>query len=517
MLQHMSAIASVLTVGINFLLILFFLWKCRRVILESCREIPRGFYVGLACLIAVLVVLYVFFIPPAHSTYTDEFLYQQAARSVLTQGHFGTLLKSRGWAFMISLVYFFCGANTYASIYLSEVLGVAAVVCFFFLAAWAGADKSGAFFATLIFAFLPARVSWAATGESHTACLFFIVSAMAFSFLFYRTPGRSLFWLVLLMWSYAVQIRGENIFLLGLFFLGIRQFLSGDARRNIPCLSGALVCGCLIWPQVLSGMVHVNEYSRQLQSMQHQGIGLSNFIHNVLNYGPEFLWGKAHPFLLSFLALTGFVVLVLRNRRLAIFLSLWCLLMAAVYFSMWLDVYGNSPDFWPKTRLFLFFYPPLLLFVSFSAALQPRSLISKGILGAAVCIVIFLLWDTPCYSQRVRPSNRNLAQMKTIDYVERLVPEEDVVVTCHPEVLAGTTSLCVVSARDFLENETLRRHVFIRAEAQGGEVLFVETKGIVVSDCRDIWPVIRDRGRAHPVKTFSCGRERFSVDKLTAF
>ena len=107
--------------------------------------------------------------------------------------------------------------------------------------------------------------------------------------------------------------------------------------------------------------------------------------------------------------------------------------------------------------------------------------------------------------------------MKIIDYAEHSIPEEDIVVTCHPEVLTGTTSLFVVRAQDFLNDPVWRRDLFLRAKARGGRVLFLESMGSMSEDFQRVWPSMRDQARAVPVKTFSIGGARLSVYLLSPF
>lgn len=512
MLRNCFAFAHTILISINFLLILFFIWKSRRVLSKTLQEIKWPYYVGLVGVIIILAILYSFLISPKHYIYTDEFIYEQAAINVLTQGHFGTLMKSQGWSFLISLGYLFGGIKNYTSIYLAEILGGAAVLCFFFLAIQTGASQYGAFISTLIFAFLPTRIFWAATGESHTAALFCVVLAMAFSFLFYRKYERSLFWLSLITWSFAIQVRGENIFLLGLFFIGIWLFLPVDLRPKIPWADGLFICTCLVIPQLILGLKHVFVSSAQYGQI----VTLSNIFHN-LKYVPQFLLGEAHPFILSVIAGAGMVILWFRDRRVLLFLSLWSLLLFTFYFSMLLDIYGfGETRLFHKTRIFIFFYPPLILFVSFFMGAIRLPLIGKAAVLGAVCAGI-ILWSIPYYNSYLLNHDHMEMQMKIIDYAEHSVSQEDIVVTCNPEVLTTATSVTAVSADDFLNDQMLRHNLFIHTKERGGKILFLETLGLIITPCQNTWEIIKKRSHAIPVKTFSKRDSQFSIYLLLPF
>lgn len=510
--QHFSPFTHSALISINFLLILFFTWRSRRVLLETLQKIKWPYHFGLVGIMIILAAIYSFLISPKHYIYTDEFIYEQAAINVLKQGHFGMLMKSQGWSFLIFLGYMFGGINNYTSIYLAEVLGGMTVYCFFFLAILIGASQYGAFISTLIFAFLPTRIFWAATGESHTAALFCVVLAMTFSFLFYRKHARALFWLSLITWSFAIQVRGENIFLLGLFLIGIWLFLPVDLRPKIPWVLGLSVCACLVIPQLILGLKHVNGST----ALYGQIVSASNIFHN-LKYVPQFLLGEAHPLFLTLLAGSGMVLLWFQDRRVLFFLSLWSLILFVFYFSMLLDTYGfGETQLFNKTRILIFFYPPLLLFVSFIIGAIRLPLTCKSAIFGAVCAGI-ILWSIPYYRTYLLSHDHMELQMKIIDYAENSISKEDIVITCNPEVFTTATTVTAFRADNFLNDQMLRYNLFSRTKKHGGKILFLESLGLIITPCQKTWAILKEKSQAIPIKTFSKQDSQFSSYLLLPF
>jgi hypothetical protein len=515
MFHDLSSVCRMLLVGAHFFLVLFLIWKCRRLISDALGEIPRPWYVFLAVLVCIQVFIYVHVITPKHVVYTDEFLYQEAAKNVLSLGHFGHLPKSDGWAFLIALCYVFTGVKNYVSIYLSEVLGIAGSVCFFFLAAWVSGSRFTAALSTVIFAFIPARLFWAATGESHIASLCMVVLAAAFSFLFYRKSERLLFWLAIVTWAFASQVRGENIFLLGLFFIGVRLFVPVSSRQGLPYFNGIGIALLLTMPHLLLGIKGVVAYSTWATGgVNERGLNVQSLLHNIVQFGPRFLSSSLHPWALSFMTAVGAVILGFKDRRTLFFCLAWLLLVGLIYFSMWFSIYGGSHELFSKTQLFVFFYPAFVILSAIGIAWLSGVLAGRyrDFAGAAICAAI--IWQTvPYYGHYPLRSDPLELEMKVIDHVAQGISAEEGVVTCEPVVLTTAVGLNVTGAKAFLTDPVARKVLFTTSR----RVLFVETRGIFNEPCLSLWATIRKEGRAVPVWSMAQGLTRYSIYSLKPF
>ncbi|NTV28504.1 MAG: hypothetical protein HGA80_00265 [Candidatus Omnitrophica bacterium] len=293
------------------------------------------------------IAAFIFLISPKHVSYTDEAMYQAAAKNIMLHGNWGDLQKSFGWVFLIYLGFIFRGLDNYVSIHLSQFLALASTLGFFLLTAWATSSNRVAFIATTLFAFVPARLFWAATGESHSAALFFIIWAMAFSFLFYRYPNSKTFWLAWFFWTYAILVRGETIFLFALFLWGGRLYIPQQHRSGLPFKDALVYLVLTLSPSLIIGTVyslahHWTDYGAS--------VSVGNFLNNLVNYGPSFFNGQLHPLPLTVFAFIGLLRMFRIDAQLGKFMAGWLIVVMVVYFSMWFGHYGDTNAFFPKTR-----------------------------------------------------------------------------------------------------------------------------------------------------------------------
>lgn len=382
---------QVFLIATAFVGMIFFLWKCRQQLWSQCRGIPPIYIAGTGVVVLAQLGLWTYcfssFNGPCPMYYID------AARSIFTSSKdFMQLAKGEGWAFLIFLDMLFSGGRDYSGVGLLQILGAGAIAGIFFLSVWAGLSFRTAFLSAVLFAFIPARLIAAAFVETYTPCLFFVIWAAAFSFLFLRQPARDTFFLAVFFWVFAVFVRGETVFLFLFFLLCMWRFVPDQARRSLPWADGLFLAGVLLMPHMAKGARHVfGEHCLLTQP----DVGVVNFLHNACYYGWSFLSGRVHPFILTLLALCGAVALYLKDKKAAGVLAGWLAVLSATYFSMWLQIYGESKAFFPKVVVFLYFYPPVLLCAaqgisSGAARLLPGKKALVSILACAVLLGSFL-------------------------------------------------------------------------------------------------------------------------------
>ncbi|MBF0504633.1 MAG: hypothetical protein HQL14_05970 [Candidatus Omnitrophica bacterium] len=473
---------------------------------------PPVYLWGLVFLTVVPAVFYTYVLTPTHII-EDESYYQAAAKNILTSGHLGDLLKSQGWAFLVFLGYLLGGVNDHVSIHISQLLGSGAIVGIFFLAVWAGFSLREAFIAAAIFTFVPARMFWAATGESHTASIFFVIWAAAFSFLLYRTSERNIFWLAISVWVFAGLVRCETVVLFLFFILCIGLFLPKNTCKKFPFLDALFLAAIILMPQMI---LEIGTALRGHWVQTAFNISPDNFLHNAVFYGADFLNGHIHPVLLTLSAMLGLEVICHRSKRVAVVLAGWFFLLSITYFSLsWFGTYGNTTGIFLKTRLFVFFYPPLVLCAAsaFVWAADRYAFGFKAIASAALCLGL-IGWSILYYNYYTSRLDGFILQMKLVDEIGQTVSPSDMVVACFPDTLtsARLSSMATTDIDWFLQEDSWRRAAFGKAH----KVYLVDD---IFSQrrCQESVSLIKLKGKAVLVRQWTQGEKFFAVYSLSRF
>ncbi len=441
----------------------------------------------------------------------DEAFYQLAAKNILTSGHLGNLPKSGGWAFLIFLGYLFTGINNHVSIQISQFLGAGSIVGIFFLAVWAGLSLRVAFIAATLFTFVPARMFWAATGESHTASIFFVIWAAALSFLLYRNSDRNIFWLAISVWVFAALVRSETVFIFLFFLMCTRLFVPKHRCKELPFFDALFWAAIILMPQMILGANHAL-FGHWVVTGPNVSIG--NFLHNAGFYGVDFLIGKVHPVLLTLAAMLGLTVIYRWDKRVAFVLAGWFFLLSLTYFSMWFQNYGDTPGMFLKTRLFVFFYPPLALCAAFGLvwaadkyAFRYAAVAAAVLCGSVIAGSIFYYNNYP-----LGPDEFTL-EMRLVDQIGQTVTPHDMAVTCIPETFtSGSPSFTATDTLWFFQEPLWRAAAFQKAR----KVYLIEDI-VAQRECQDMDSIIKKKGKAVLVKQWIQGDTHCGVYSLFRF
>ena len=510
MIKLISAYCQLLLIVFCFSALWFSVWSARRQLWAEWRLIPRSYLLGLVFLILVPAVFYTYGMVPKH-VIEDEAYYQLAAKNILTSGHLGDLPKSGGWAFLIFLGYLLESINNYVSIQISQCLGAGAIVGIFFLAVWAGLSLRTALIGAALFALVPARMFWAATGESHTASIFFVIWAAAFSFLCYRRSHRQIFWLAVSVWVFAGLVRSETV-LIGLFFLlCMPLFVPRPTRKDLPIFSALCWSAMILMPQMIQEIRHALQGHWVVTG---SNISVENLLHNTAIYGTGFLIGQVHPVLLTLLAMLGFGVIFRRERKLAVVLTGWLFLLPLMYFSIWFQNYGESAGILMKTRLFVFFYPPLVLFAAGGIVwLADKYGFRHKVLAAAGLCGIVVAWS--CFYYRHYPLGKDqfVLEMRMVDEIKQTVSPKDLAVACFPQAFTGVLpSLMATDIGWFLQEPVWRRTAFQKAH----KVYLIDDM-YSQRKCRESVALIKQKGKAVVVQQWTQKKVRYGVYSLAGF
>ena len=249
--------------------------------------------------------------------------------------------------------------------------------------------------------------------------------------------------------------------------------------------------------------------------MTGSNVSAGNFLHNAGSYGVDFLIGQVHPVLLTLLAMLGLAVIYQREKKVAGLLAGWLLILSLTYFSMWLQNYGETTDMFSKTRLFIFFYPPLVLCGACGLVWVADTYAGGNkTLAAAVLCAVMMGWSILYYKHYPSGSDKFVLEMRLVDQVGGMVTTHDMLVACRPEVFTGVRSsaMATTDIEWFLQEPSWRREAFQKAR----KVYLVDDM-VAQRECQRMVSVIKERGQAVLVKQWIQGKTRYAVYSLSRF
>ena len=407
---------------------------------------------SLAALAAQLLL-----VSPKHLIFVDEFWYMEAGKNLLLHGGYAPgYFKAIGWPGLIAPVFAVFGFNNFNAIYLSVILGALSVPLGFYAARRLLKDDSAALFACALWAFLPQRLIWAATAETITPTVFFILLSAWLSLLAWDKPEEPrLTWMAFLGWGLCSQVRPET-FMLVLVFAAALWLQRADKTRWILSLKACAAAAAfnfadwIIFARFQSSTDWTARESGGL--LQGGNFSFQNLLRNTAEWTPK-LWGwELHPLLLSLAAAAGLYLLFRRDRKLAFLSALSYALLHLFYFSSWLASYGSTMQGFPKTKIFLLFYLLLCFWAGYAVSLCRWKNLSK--LPYALALAL-LLGFIPYYGKYPLRSTAHELEAEMLSQLKYAVPKGCVVVANSALVVNSVNFFTVLEADVFLNNPEL--------------------------------------------------------------
>lgn len=511
MFKLISAYCQIVLIAVVFLSVLVCCWKCRQQLWLELRKVPLIYSFGLVAVVCVQLAICLYCFPSSDAPCPTYYI--DAAKSIGTTAvDFIQLSKGEGWAFLLFLNIFLSGNGNYSGTGLLQLMGAGSVLGIFFLSVWAGLSFRTAFLGATLLAFIPIRLIATAFVETYTPCLFFVIWSVAFSFLFLRQPCRKLFFLMLFFWVFAVFVRGETI-LIALFFIACAwRLVPEESRRDLPWMDGLGVAGLLLVPHMINGITHA--FGGHCLLMQ-PDIGVVNFLHNMRDYGWPLLYGRTHPLLITLFALVGAIWLYRQNKRVFGLLVGWGALLSVTYFSMWLQIYGESKAFFPKAVVLLYFYPPLVICAATGISWVVTRVSFKWRKVVAVLICSVLLGSfLPYFGEFLLGARMISLDRLDKNDIHHFTTKKKFVVGCYldDEVLGP------IKADWLMNNPQDRQRVFALSRVFLVEPLYYK-KDLPESSqsCEMAIPVIKQEGRAVFVDIVRVGERFYNLYSLSQF
>jgi 4-amino-4-deoxy-L-arabinose transferase-like glycosyltransferase len=386
----------------------------------------------------------------------------EAGKNMLHTGLQGYYPRSIGWPFLLSFAFAIFGLNPFVALYGSSVLGALTVINIFLLAFVLTRNRYLGLVSALVFAIMPMHIVWSASAETSVPSLFVITLTMIFCLLYCEKPTGRLLWLAALGLSFATMFRPENYIFPVLFLVGIWLF---QKKFEMRLLLPLLVLALLALPNfvvVLNQHTSINFTENDSQgAITGSNFGFRNLLNNSLAYARYFVNGTFDPLLFGLLLIFGVLAMFLKERRNALFLVSWYLLLWFVYFFAWFRTLGGSPDLWAKARFFMMFYPVAVIFASYAVNslqdLVPRPVSMLRLFIMPIFAIALVITSFQHYGglQKEDPTLRLMTAIPEL--AERDIPSDCVIVLNAPELLSATTFLKTLKTSDFLF-EPNRRH-----------------------------------------------------------
>jgi hypothetical protein len=186
--------------------------------------------------------------PGIHRVYYDEFEHLDAARTLASTGRFAETLAGGlpGWDVLaapswpgghhaaLAAVFRLLGSSTAVAFGWSALLGGLAPLFVFWAALELGADERGALAAAFAWAVSPLALRYSAACDLTSPSIFWISVALAALHAREAEPGPAADAFAALSLAYAVQVRPENVLLIGYAALALRR-----RALLLPALVGA--------------------------------------------------------------------------------------------------------------------------------------------------------------------------------------------------------------------------------------------------------------------------------------
>ena len=464
-MQYLKVVTYILLIytGINLGLFLIFIFICRQSLIDIFKRCNKLDFLFVILILISQLFIHRYIILPQHFTYVDEFWYMNVAKDILIDKNIYNYPKSIGWPFLITLSFLFFKIDNYTALYLCSFLGSLIFINIFLLTFIIFKDKILSYMTAILTVFLPPKFFWSSTVETHIPSLFFITVSMLFSFIYYEKKKISLLWLSLLGWAYCVQIRPESFLYFILFGIGVFIFCRDKIKLNIYFWTPWIISINLSFPALIRGIKYLFAFSRfKYLSNSYSNVSFKNLVVNTSNWFPRLWDGSLHPLLFSMFIIVGFFYLWVKRRRLFYFFTIWFLFLYIVYFSMWLQVYGEGPSLISRTRLFLFFYPIFNIVGGYGISGKYLNVKKNYFSILSIILLITVIASFfPYYRKYPINTPSKVLETKVVSCMKEYIPLDCIIIANFPSVIRCVNFYTVIDSEEFVKNKNLQREIFL--------------------------------------------------------
>lgn len=337
----------------DFVLILLFLILSIRDIVSYFLSTRKEIIICLVLILLVGFCIREFIVPHTHRVFFDEDLYLGVANSIASEFrnilcNYGTpthciegiLNKDpSGFPFLVAILFKFFGRSEAMVFQFSVLIGTLTILLIFLLASLLFKDNRAGLISSFLFAILPVHIVWCGSVATEIYFTFFSVFSIAMLLFFFRKRKRKyrLLFLSTSLLAFAVQIRPEGILFVLIFFIFFLFF-----EKNLK----KALTSPKIWLGVVLLVVLLFSHISQLSLFKHESwgapsgkkFGLNYLKLNIIDNLLFFVKGDMNPALLTILAFIGFMLIFIKDKRIAVPLLLWF----GIYFILFALFYAGS-------------------------------------------------------------------------------------------------------------------------------------------------------------------------------
>ncbi len=453
---------------LNLILLIVLLYLNVNSLKQFFLKIKRTTWILLFAVLILALVLRIVIPSQIHLLYLDEYKYIEAGKNVISTGTLGDYAKSSGWPVILSIVFSVFGISNIVAIYTSIVFGSLTILLIFFLSLLLIKNQRISLFVALIFSLIPFHILWSSTAETNVVSVFFVALSLFFCCLYLESKDEDklLFWLSWVTLAFTAQLRPENYILPLVFFLITldlkkKHFLKSVTKSLVP-LAVFLILSFGNFIVLFDFYNSVNwAESHTSGEITEKNFSLSNLWNNSKTWGVFIFLNQLHPYLFSLLFVLGFLYHMFNNKLnsflflLMLFCSFWI-----IYFSSWFS-FNSGFDFLGKTRLYLNFYPILIIWVGYGLLFLQKIILNLKFkflkekikhLFFLVIVCVFIIVLLTYLEKADTNFPTYILEARLPEEIEKEIPPTCVIILHEPIVLKASTNLNAVSLKIFLSN-----------------------------------------------------------------
>ncbi|MBL7169615.1 MAG: glycosyltransferase family 39 protein [Candidatus Aenigmarchaeota archaeon] len=397
-------------IGINFLLIIFFFVKSFKDIKILFKKIKTKTWLILLLIFIIGFSLRMFITPHTMRVFFDEDIYLDIAKEIIVRQDAGlcnygdqngcydpTFMKwPNGHPFLLAISYLFFGSSQETGFGTGAFLGSLGIIIVFLIAYLFSEKEKIGLYSALVFALLPVHIMWSGTAASEPTFIFFILLTLLTFLMAFKSKTNSwnLYFLSVMCLTYAIQIRSEGGILLPIFGLFMILF---DEKLKARLLNRKFIFAWSLMLILLTPYIIHTIHAGQTDTWGSSGkkFGFEYTKRNV----PENLhfWLKGYetlenPFWFTLFALTGLIYLLVKDRKICIFLGISFL----VFFMLYGFFYAGSVRFGADVRYSLTGYPWYVILAGYGLYfihnLLEKTLKNEWLVLGLLFVLIFVIF-----------------------------------------------------------------------------------------------------------------------------
>lgn len=358
--------------AINFYLIIFAIILNFKTIKGIFANLPRSMLVTII-VIALAGAFMSGLIPPRiHRIYYDETIYEHIAQNIaylnkaqmcnygdIDYGEFHCYRgehnkEPNGYTFLLSVAYRIFGCKEIVSYLMNNLIYGLAILTIFFIASILFKSYAAGIYSSLIFCFIPMNLIWSNTTSAELCSSCFAGLAFLMMLLFIKNTKPGVFFLAMIMLSFAIQFRAESFLIIIVVFLSLLLF-----KKEILKEQKYYLITILFLILIIPHLIHFYAVSGEPWGADGSKFSLQFLSYNLRANSFFYIKDARFPLLFSILFIIG--IFVNKKWREKSVLLLWFI----SFWGIFLLFHAGSYNYGADVRFSLVSYMPLAILAGF--------------------------------------------------------------------------------------------------------------------------------------------------------